>query len=122
MPDKTKALHRVLRPPWTCAAGCGDWPCGASQVALARSFGTDSVALSTLMAYLMGLAAADLNQAGPARLYQRFVGWTLDDDHRCPVCGRRGHAPLPGAPPRLFPCDSLHEVEPPDRRPADGSL
>jgi hypothetical protein len=77
---------------------------------MARALGADSAALSTLMAYLMGLAAAELDQADPTRLYRRFLGWLLDTDRRCPACGRRGHTPPPGAPPRLCPCDHLHDA------------
>jgi rRNA maturation protein Nop10 len=88
---------------------------------MTRAFGADSVGLSTLMAYLMGLAASDLNQPDPTRLYRRFVGWTLDDRDRCPACGRRGHAPVPGVPPRLCPCDKLYEAGSTDAESATGN-
>lgn len=110
MLNQTHAAHRVRRPQWTCVADGTDWPCPPAREAMARAFGADSAALSMLMAYLMGLAAAELDQADPARLYRRFLGWLLDADHRCPACGRRGHIPMPGAPPRLCPCDHLQDA------------
>jgi hypothetical protein len=72
------------------------------------------------MLYLMALArenAADAFGVAPARLYRRFVAWTLPKDNACRVCTRGGHDVLPGLPPCLFPCG--RRVIPPIGEPED---
>jgi hypothetical protein len=61
------------------------------------------------MVHLMLTATNHIQTPAPATLYHRFVRWTLPKATTCRVCGKRGHDVLPGFPPRLFPCDKLHE-------------
>jgi hypothetical protein len=65
----------------------------------------------------MAVAAADLGRPDPAGLYTRFVAWALPPAQACRVCGRPSHGVLPGLPPRLNPCDRLHD-DPPGTRTA----
>jgi hypothetical protein len=58
------------------------------------------------MAKLMAVAQGELDIDLTA-LYWRFLAWTLEPDQRCAICDSRRHAVLPGAPPRLIPCDGL---------------
>jgi hypothetical protein len=80
-----------------------DWPCELARKTLVE-YHTDQQALTRQLVHLMSLAADDL-RVGPARLCRRFMTWTLPNGMACRVCGRPGHDVLPGAPPRLFPCD-----------------
>lgn len=101
--------HTPKRPLWTCQL-CGDaWPCRVVRKVLAEAH-ADPETLARRMLSLAEWAAGDLGMPSPALLYRRFVAWTLDKDHCCRVCGKRGHDVLPGVPPRYFPCDKLHEV------------
>lgn len=71
--------------------------------------GVTSAALLTLITGIVLATARNLGLPSEATLYHRFVGWTLGRDRTCRVCGSRRHDVLPGLPPRLFPCDKLHE-------------
>lgn len=71
-------------------------------------YGDDHEAAAQHMLYLMGTARENAARAlgiAPAKLYRRFVSWTLPKGHTCRMCGTRGHEVLPGWPIRLFPCD-----------------
>lgn len=56
---------------------------------------------------LMAAAATDLGVLRPAKLYRRFVAWTLPSGTRCRACRSHRHDLLPDIPPRLFPCPDL---------------
>ncbi|HEY2670916.1 MAG TPA: hypothetical protein VGJ07_11150 [Rugosimonospora sp.] len=109
--------HGPIRPLWRCGSCLVDWPCNPVSDLLTRVHGDDREGLAGHLARLMAVAARELGSAGSAKLYKRFLGWTLDGDEVCRVCCRRGHDVLPGLPPRLFPCDgsAIEPIHHPDR-------
>jgi hypothetical protein len=100
--------HRADRPLWTCALDRDEWPCLPARAGLVEAYRLDRPLLSAHLAVLMSQAAGDLGLADPTRLYRRFVAWSLERHRACRVCGRAGHDAVPGAPPRLVPCDTLN--------------
>jgi hypothetical protein len=102
--------HRAERPQWTCEMDGEPWPCELARKALAEAYQADQQALSLLMAWLLEQATTDLALAEPARLYGRFLRWTLAPGQLCRVCGSRGHDMLAGVPPRLIPCNSRRQA------------
>jgi hypothetical protein len=103
--------HSVSRPAWTCDTCQQDWPCEPAQKTVADLHVDDHESLVEQMSRLMIWAADDLGLADPAKLYKRFLRWTLPKDHACRLCGKPGHDAVPGVPPRLIPCDE-QAVEP----------
>lgn len=103
--------HHPTRPLWQCCSCRTDWPCQSVTGLVAALSAIDREQFAGRMTRLMSVAADELGPVSPARLYRRFVGWVLEEGHRCRVCEKRGHDVLPGLPPRLFPCDG-RPVEP----------
>ena len=69
------ALHRPLRPQWTCA-GCGwDWPCPTRRGQLTAEYDRARVCLSLVMAEYFVEASEDLRDVPAGELYRRFLGW-----------------------------------------------
>lgn len=112
-----RSEHRAERPLWTCAVDGLAWPCEAARHALRQQYSAaDPLTLAVHLSYLMGVAADDLSVSDQAKLYRRFVAWSLPADRACRVCGRRGHDVLPGVPPRLAPwCDAHESLYGPNR-------
>jgi hypothetical protein len=101
--------HNLQRPQWTCHADGGDWPCELDRKLLREAY-PDADDLARYMLGLVVQAALELG-VPEAKLYRRFVAWTLPEGRVCRVCGRAGHDVLAGVPPRLFPCDG-YAIEP----------
>jgi hypothetical protein len=101
------AVHRVLRPSWTCAVDGLAWPCTEARRTLSD---IAPAALQQTMAKLMALAQGELTGADPATQYRRFIGWTLEPGQRCAICGSRRHTVIANVPPRLIPCDDLRKA------------
>jgi len=66
--------HVPDRPAWTCSACGEDWPCEPARAELRAEQSGSYLTLS--MWINMVDAARDNPRAAPARLYERFVGWT----------------------------------------------
>jgi hypothetical protein len=90
-----------------------EWPCAGGRKRLLAAHSGDPDGLAGYLFRVMGKAVGDLRPGTPARLYRRFVGWTLAEDAACRVCGKGGHDWVPDVPPRLVPCDGLTKVMPP---------
>lgn len=97
---------------WTCAIDGAQWPCTPARLALTAAYGRGSAELAAHLAALMAIAEQELVTLDRAGLYRRFLAWTRADGELCRVCGRRGHAVLPGLPPRLVPCEEVRELMP----------
>jgi hypothetical protein len=97
--------HRPVRPEWQCVTCNAEWPCDIARKLLGEVYQDEAAELARHMAGRMAHAADELGFADPAKLYKRFVGWTLAKDQACRVCGKPGHDFLPVIPPRLVPCD-----------------
>ncbi|GIJ48821.1 hypothetical protein Val02_57070 [Virgisporangium aliadipatigenens] len=85
------------------------WPCRPARAALLNGY-PDREQLAADLTRLTGVAAADLGVQPPPTLYRLFVGWALDPDRACRICGKPGHDATPGLPPRLIPCDKMRDV------------
>ncbi len=103
--------HRPLRPEWHCDTCGGEWPCAGTRRVITDLYRGEPEELSWHMLQIMTRAADELNPGSPARLYQRFVSWTLKKSAACRVCGRAGHDFMPGVLPRMVPC-TAHAIEP----------
>ncbi|MEN3306675.1 MAG: hypothetical protein V7603_2877 [Micromonosporaceae bacterium] len=103
--------HLPERPKWQCMECAVDWPCEPVRPMLVSAHSGSRVAVQHHMAWLLVTAAGELSVAGPAKLFGRFLAWTLDEGQVCRVCGKAGHDFLPGVPPRLMPCDG-YAIEP----------
>ncbi|MEJ3742977.1 flavin reductase [Actinomycetes bacterium KLBMP 9797] len=68
--------HTPVRPSWTCTACEEDWPCVPAREKLCAEYGDQKVNLAVYMATQLGHAAADLTEATPTQLYERFIAWT----------------------------------------------
>jgi hypothetical protein len=91
---------------------CGvDWPCEPIRPVLLKAHLEDRDEVQWHMTWLIPMAANELGVSDPAKLFRRFLGWTLEKDAACRVCGKAGHDFLPGVPPRLLSCDD-HAIEP----------
>lgn len=104
-------VHRPLRPQWTCAVDGDAWPCVRVRARLTEAYRADRGGLTTHLATLMVLAAADLGSADAVALNRRFLAWTLAPERGCRVCGRGGHDAVPVLPPRLVPCEVAGRIK-----------
>ncbi|MET8203670.1 flavin reductase [Micromonospora taraxaci] len=75
MPRRRYRNHLPTRPTWRCAA-CGiAWPCSAAKLRLLGEYRCDRLALTIYLATLQAEASAQLTEADPARLAERFLSW-----------------------------------------------
>ncbi|MEV6301588.1 hypothetical protein AB0M02_19415 [Actinoplanes sp. NPDC051861] len=71
--------HTWQRPTWHCRA-CGHaWPCAPARADLAAD-GADRVSLAMYMWGNLDRAVVDLPRRTPAELFERFVGWTQNQE------------------------------------------
>ena len=74
--DRLGGEHLPRRPQWDCAACGREWPCDPARVRLAEEYGRNRVDLSMYVAGLLYVATAELPDAHPADLHERFIAWT----------------------------------------------
>ncbi|MEV4212908.1 flavin reductase [Micromonospora sp. NPDC049662] len=68
--------HLPRRPQWDCLACEQDWPCDPARVRLAEAYGDNRINLAMYVGSLLFVATAELPDADPADLHERFVAWT----------------------------------------------
>ncbi|MDG4810925.1 hypothetical protein O7634_29555 [Micromonospora sp. WMMD1120] len=68
--------HVPRRPQWDCLACEQDSPCDPARMRLAEQYGDSRINLSIYVGGLLFVAIAELPDANPADLHERFVAWT----------------------------------------------
>ncbi|MEK8107396.1 flavin reductase [Micromonospora sp. M12] len=68
--------HMPRRPQWDCQTCEQDWPCDPARVRLAEQYGANRINLSIYLGGLLFVATAELADANPGDLYERFIAWT----------------------------------------------
>lgn len=76
--------HQPSRPSWTCAAGCGDWPCALFRGHLLATL--DRSAIASLMATFYQAALLELSDE-PEVVHARLFAWHRREDTRRPPGG-----------------------------------
>lgn len=69
------SVHSPVRPDWTCAAGCVQWPCPTRRRQLLAEFTESRRTLGLVMASMLVRACADMPEASAGGLYDQFLGW-----------------------------------------------
>ncbi|KAB1934651.1 flavin reductase [Micromonospora sp. ALFpr18c] len=68
--------HLPRRPQWDCLACGREWPCDPARVRLAEAYGDSRINLAMYVGSLLFVATAELSDADPAELHERFIAWT----------------------------------------------
>ena len=70
----TGLVHTPDRPSWACRACGRDWPCDPAREQLVATM--DAAMLTSHMATLLTLAAAENRLVPAEELFERFIAWT----------------------------------------------